>query len=90
MNSCLFCNDSIPEGRQICPSCEKSLTTTNKCHYPPNVSVFIGEHEVDPCVYEDIQIITNATVIISKCSRCGELSISWRKTKNTEIINLEE
>ena len=25
-NRCIFCGAVIPEGRQVCPSCEKNLT----------------------------------------------------------------
>ena len=24
-NTCLFCNESIPEGRMVCPVCEEAL-----------------------------------------------------------------
>ena len=28
-NRCLFCNRIIPEGRQVCPTCEKGITLTS-------------------------------------------------------------
>lgn len=29
-NKCLFCNSQIPEGRQVCPNCERELTPIRK------------------------------------------------------------
>ncbi len=29
-NKCLFCNNIIPEGRQVCPICETELTPIQK------------------------------------------------------------
>ena len=28
-NRCLYCNKIIPEGRQVCPICEKGITLTS-------------------------------------------------------------
>lgn len=46
-----------------------------------------GQNELDPCIYEDIAIYTNVTVIISRCKKCGHIEISWMKQENTEEIN---
>lgn len=43
-----------------------------------------GVNELDPCVYEDIAIYHNVTVIISKCKYCGEEMVSWIRQENTE------
>lgn len=43
-----------------------------------------GVNELDPCVYEDIEIHTNCTVIISRCTKCGNLEISWTKNDDCE------
>ena len=43
-----------------------------------------GVNELDPCVYEDVEIHTNCTVIISKCTKCGNLEISWIKNEGCE------
>ena len=29
-NRCVYCGEIIPEGRQVCPTCEKIQTDTNK------------------------------------------------------------
>ena len=49
-----------------------------------------GEHEVDPCVYQDVEMHINATVIVSRCVRCGKVNISWLRTENTEDIEMTE
>ena len=47
-NKCIICNSSIPEGRQICPACEKAKnefirtsSPTQLCHlnFPPSPNV---------------------------------------------------
>lgn len=43
-----------------------------------------GVHELDPCLYEDIEIWNNVTVIVSRCVRCGHIEISWIRQENTE------
>ena len=48
-----------------------------------------GINELDPCIYKDIEMYTNVTVIISRCERCGHIDISWLKQDNTEEIMLE-
>ncbi len=45
-----------------------------------------GEHELDPCIYEDVQIFKNVTVIISRCIRCGNISMGWQFQKNSEVV----
>lgn len=59
----------------------------NKCKGPDGV-VFKpdGEHELDPCIYEDIEMYTNVTVVISRCINCGHIEISWMKQEDTEQI----
>ena len=49
-----------------------------------------GEHELDPHVYEDIEMYVNATVIISRCKYCGKITISWIRQENTEQVNIYE
>ena len=29
-NVCIFCGEIIPEGRQVCPTCEELITDFNK------------------------------------------------------------
>lgn len=41
-NRCIFCNDIIPEGRQFCPNCEKSIL--NKCPCQSCMDRQIGCH----------------------------------------------
>lgn len=64
--------------------------TCGKCSFQSGMKMSLdGVHEVDPCVYEDIEIHTNATVIVSRCKNCGGYSISWMRTDQTEDIILE-
>ena len=59
----------------------------NKCSWGEGISIRPdGVHELDPCIYRDIEIHKNVTVIVSKCQRCGNISISWKRQENTEDI----
>jgi hypothetical protein len=59
----------------------------NKCSWGDGISIRPdGVHELDPCIYRDIVIHKNVTVIVSKCQRCGNISISWKRQENTEDI----
>lgn len=56
-----------------------------KCHYPDGMVIKPdGVHELDPCIYENIEIHTNCTVIVSRCQKCGNVDISWIKNKGCE------
>ena len=58
-----------------------------KCSWGDGVSVRPdGEHELDPCIYQDIQILRNVTVVVSRCIRCGYMSFGWREQENTEVV----
>ena len=35
-------------------------------------------------IYENIEIHTNCTVIISRCQKCGNIDISWIKNEGCE------
>lgn len=65
--------------------------TCGKCSFPSGMKMSLdGVHEVDPCVYKDVEIHTNATVIVSRCKKCGGYSISWMRTDQTEDVILED
>ena len=56
-----------------------------KCHYPDGMVIKPdGVHELDPCIYENIEIHTNCTVIVSRCQKCGNIDISWIKNEGCE------
>ena len=57
----------------------------SKCQFPNGMKIKPdGVNELDPCVYEDIEIHTNCTVIISRCTKCSNLEISWIKNEDCE------
>lgn len=45
-----------------------------------------GENELDPCVYEDMEIWRNVTVIVSRCKNCGKIELGWKRQENTERV----
>ena len=46
-----------------------------------------GVDELDPCIYEDIEMYTNVTVVISKCIKCGHVEVTWMRQDNTEDVS---
>ena len=61
----------------------------NKCSFPQGVSIKPNSvDELDPCLYEDIEIHTNVTVIVSRCKKCGNTDIRWWRQENTEDIDM--
>ena len=62
-----------------------------KCQFPNGMSIKPdGIHSVDPCVYEDIEMHTNVTVIVSRCKNCGNIEISWHRQEDTIDYDLTE
>ncbi len=60
----------------------------HKCSFPEGISIRPDSyHELDPCLYEDIEVHTNCCVIISRCKRCGNIDISWTKNEDCESYN---
>lgn len=60
-----------------------------KCAHGDGVTVKIGDIEVDPCIYREVQTMKNVTVRILKCSDCGHIEIEWERQENTEDITDE-
>ena len=46
-----------------------------------------GVDELDPCIYEDVEMYTNVTVVISRCKKCGHIEVSWIRQENTEDVS---
>ena len=59
------------------------------CSHGDGVTVSIGGVPVDPCVYEDVRILRNVTLIISRCMYCGHEELSWKRQDDTEEITEE-
>lgn len=60
----------------------------NKCSFGEAVIKPDGIHEIDPCIYEDIEMYANVTVIISRCKKCGHIEVSWMRQEDTEEIEI--
>ena len=43
-----------------------------------------GKHELDPCVYETMEIHRNVTVEVLRCKKCGKVEIQWYRQDDTE------
>ena len=49
-----------------------------------------GVDELDPCIYETIEIHRNVDVEILRCRRCGHIDIVWYRTDDTEDEIIEQ
>ena len=48
-----------------------------------------GRHELDPCLYQEIETYENVTVHILQCVRCGNVTVEWERQDNTNDITEE-
>ncbi len=46
--------------------------------------------DIDPCVYETQEVISNCIVEISKCKHCGYINVSWHRTEDSISIPEED
>lgn len=60
-----------------------------KCEFPDGITIKPdGKNELDPCVYEDVEMYTNVTIVISRCKKCGHVEISWLRQEDTEQLGI--
>lgn len=57
-----------------------------KCEWPDGVKLVVGGHEVDPCLYEEIEKWENVTVVVNRCKRCGHIELEWYPQENTRRL----
>ena len=65
-NRCVCCGDVIPQGRQVCPSCEKTHGSVLK---------------VETSFYDKEEIFPNCTVQVLTNTVTGEVSVGWWKNE---------
>ena len=61
---------------------------SNRCSFGDMVIKPDGINELDPCIYEDIEMYANVTVVVSRCKKCGNIDIRWMRQENTEEIEI--
>ena len=61
---------------------------TNKCCFDGVIIKPDGVHELDPCIYQDIEAYENVTVFISRCINCGHINITWKTQPNTKAVDI--
>lgn len=55
-----------------------------KCSFGEDVDVKICGIPVDPCVYQDIEVHKNVTVVVKRCMNCGNIELEWHRQEDTE------
>ena len=63
---CVCCGAIIPEGRQVCPSCEETHGKITK---------------IETCFYDKEEIFENCTVQVLTNTATGDVSIGWWKNE---------
>lgn len=62
-----------------------------KCSMPDGLVIKPnGVNELDPCLYQTEQVLTNCTVEVSRCKKCGAYNISWYRTPWTKEVPEEQ
>ena len=63
---CVCCGAEIPEGRQVCPSCEKTHGPITK---------------IEICFYDQVETYENCTVQVLTNTVTGDVSVGWWKNE---------
>lgn len=59
---------------------------SNKCSMPDGISIRPdGIHEIDPCIYEEIERHSGCIVHVMRCRRCGHIEISWERGEDYQL-----
>lgn len=66
-NNCVCCGETIPEGLQICPNCERKFGNIKK---------------IETNFYDKEEIYENCTVQVLTNTKTGEVSIGWCKNED--------
>lgn len=63
---CVCCGAIIPEGRQVCPSCEIAHGSIVK---------------IETCFYDQVETYENCTVQVLTNTATGDVSVGWWKNE---------
>lgn len=62
----------------------------HKCEFTNGITIKPdGVHELDPCIYQEIEKYANVTISIRKCKNCGNIDIVWYRQDDTEELETE-
>ena len=50
-----------------------------KCSLPDGMEARIDGHDIDPCLYEEVETIEHCTVHVLQCTKCGHIEIMWER-----------
>lgn len=62
----------------------------SKCNFGGLTIKPDGEHELDPCIYEQIEKHKNVTVTVLRCKKCGHTEILWERQADTEDMPYDD
>ena len=55
------------------------------CEWPDGITIRPdGVHDLDPCVFDELEIVEGATVTLLRCRYCGKIEILWKRPKEVE------
>ena len=68
----------------------KGYMNMHKCEFTNGITIKPdGVHELDPCIYQEIEKYANVTISIRKCKNCGNIDIVWYRQDDTEELETE-
>lgn len=51
-----------------------------KCSFPDGITIKPdGINELDPCIYEEVEVHHNVTVRVLKCRKCDHIELEWER-----------
>ena len=57
---------------------EKTIMSIKKCSFGEGVIVKPdGVNELDPCIYETVEVHYDVTVEVLRCKHCGHIELIW-------------
>ncbi len=56
----------------------------SKCEYHNGISIKPdGRSELDPCIYDVVEVHKNVDVEVSRCRKCGHIEVNWIRRDDT-------
>ena len=66
------------------------MANEHKCSLPEGVVIKPdGVHELDPCIYEEVERYRNVTVSVLRCTKCCHTEITWHRQEDTEEVDMD-
>lgn len=60
-----------------------------RCEFPAGYTIKLdGIHDLDACIYNEIELYKNVTVSVRRCKKCGNIDLAWYRQDDTEELEV--